>query len=1076
MHREWIATLIVLLGLLLPACQPARGPTEPELPVASSTAAVTQTVEPSPTSLLSPTEAPEVPAPAADDVPAEDGEPQDVIHLAILWHQHQPLYYKDPETGVYAKPWVRVHATKDYFDMAEMVDHYPGIHVSFNLTPSLIKQLEDFVNGAKDRYWVLAETPASSLTREEKSEILRYFFDANWDNQIGVYPAYRALLDKRGTGASEAALADAVERFTEQDFRDLQIWFNLAWFDPDFLAVEPLKSLVDRGKGFTEEDKLVVFDETRRIMAEVLPLHARLQQEGQIEVTMTPYAHPILPLLYASDLAGEGMPDATLPERFSYPQDAIAQVARGVARYREIFGREPRGMWPAEGAVAEEIVKMVSDARLIWMASGEQVLAKSVGIDGFTRDSQETVQEADALYRPYDVRYRDEPPVAIIFRDLVISDKIGFTYSGMPGCEAAADLVGRIHAIKDRLEEQGAEGPHLVSVILDGENAWQYYENDGKEFLHEMYRLLSEDETIQTVTPSEYLTVYPKQREIEDLWGGCWFSPDFATWIGEDEENLGWEYLRRTRRMLDQYLKGDQIGQASADQIGEALDAMYAAEGSDWFWWYGADQDSGDDAAFDQMYRDTLKDVYRALGEEPPVWASVPIIPEAAAPPAQEALGSITPEVDGLADEAEWSNAGVYRELGGTMARAEDVVGTLYYGNDQESLYLRLESVRPWAELGPGMEAFIYLGVAGAPQANGISRYGARVTPLTTLGFGATHEVRVDAGAVTATLSLAGEGGEWQPMHPLEDLALAGTTLELAVPFGALGELQTGDRLAFVTVVSQQGRDLVTVPSTGPARVVVPELMPVAVLLAIQDPEGDDYGPGSYTYPTDPAFDAGAFDLKEFAVGADEENLVFTFSFVGPVNNPWGSGIGLSVQALDVYLDTDHQAGSGRRLLLPGRNAALAAEDAWDYVVWTEGWTPGVYRVDEAGEPKQVSTEIRTTVDPVAQTVTTRVARTAFPEGDPATWGYLGAVLGQEGFPAKGVWRVRDVEQAAAQYRFGGGPATTTNHTRIIDLAWPAQPEPTQEQLLGDYPPSQEPDMDRLGADDFAQVKMLRAE
>ncbi|MGD2177769.1 MAG: hypothetical protein PVG71_08100, partial [Anaerolineae bacterium] len=349
-----LVTLMALIGLLLPACQPTPSPTPADTPTATATSTMVPTAEPSPTTVPSP-----VP-------PAED-----VIYLAILWHQHQPLYYKDPETGIYAKPWVRVHATKDYHDMAAMVAEYPRIHVSFNLTPSLIKQLQDFVDGAKDRYWVLAERRASELTEQEKIEILRYFFDANWDNQIGVYPRYQALLDKRGTDASDDSLAEAVERFTEQDFRDLQIWFNLAWFDPDFLAQEPLKSLVEQGEGFTEGQKEIVFEETHRIIADVLPVHAQLQQEGQIEVTMTPYAHPILPLLYATDLAEEGMPDATLPERFSYPQDAIAQVERGVERYQRIFGQEPRGMWPAEGAVAQEIVKMVSDAGLAWMASGE---------------------------------------------------------------------------------------------------------------------------------------------------------------------------------------------------------------------------------------------------------------------------------------------------------------------------------------------------------------------------------------------------------------------------------------------------------------------------------------------------------------------------------------------------------------------------------------------------------------------------------------------------------------------------------------------------------------------------------
>lgn len=1039
---RWL-NLALLVGLLLASCEPAPVPTATPIPT--------------PTTPL-----PQEPTPTQ---PA----PKDVIYLSIVWHQHQPLYYKDPETTIYAKPWVRVHATKDYYDMAAMVEQYPDVHVTFNLTPSLIKQVEDFVAGAKDRYWVLAEKPAGQLTDDDKRFIVDRFFDIE-PRIVARFPRYQELWEKHALSSSYPPSA-----YTTQDYLDLQMLFNLAWFDPDFLAQEPLKSLVEKGEGFTETDKQVVFDETRRIIAGVLPMHARLQRAGQIEVTMTPYAHPILPLLYATDLAGVGAPDATLPQRFSYPQDGIAQVQRGVERYRELFGQDPRGMWPAEGAVAQEIVKMVSDAGLQWMASGEQVLAKSLGIDAFTRDSQDTVQEADLLYRPYYVRYRDERPVAILFRDLVISDKIGFTYSGMPGKDAAADFIQRVHNIHVRLQEGGApsgvEGPHLVSVILDGENAWQYYENDGKEFLHEMYRLLSEDETIRTVTPSEYLALYPEQRELENLWPGCWFSPDFATWIGEDEENLGWEYLRRTRKMLDRYLKGE--GQATGEQIAAALEAMYAAEGSDWFWWYGADQDSGDDPAFDLMYRHTLMDVYRAVGEEVPAWLSVPIIPQAAPPPAREVQGLFTPIVDGVGGAEEWAAAGFYQERGGAMARAEDVVEALYYGYDQQHLYVRLEGVRPWTELGADLQAFLYLGVAGAPQANGLSRYGAAMEPPTTLGFGASHEVLVDVGAGTAALSVASDGGSWEALQPLEQVALTGTTLELAVPFESLGALSAGDRLTFVAVVARGERDLDVAPSTGPTQVVVPELHPVTPLLTVVDPEGDDHGPGSYTYPTDPVFDPGCFDLREFVVGADEENLVFVFTFVGPVNNPWGSGSGLAVQALDVYVDVDGRADSGNRLLLPGRNAALPAAEAWDIAVWAEGWTPGVYRVDEAGQPKPVSTEMRIAVDPVTQKVTVRVPRGAFPEGDPAAWGYLGMVLGQEGFPATGVWRVRDVEPQAAQWRFGGAPGDT-NHTRIIDLAWPTGATPTQEDMLGTYPPSQEADMDALGADDFAQVRMLR--
>lgn len=234
------------------------------------------------------TPTPTLSGPTATLVPTETQPPQEeVLYLNLVWHQHQPLYYKDAD-GVYTRPWVRVHATKDYYDMAATVAQYPNVHVTFNLTPVLLRQLDDFVqNGAKDKYWVLAEKPASDLTTDEKAFILRRFFDVNWDNIISRYPGYKALLDKRG-GTDDKAIARALETFTEQDLRDLQIWFNLAWIDPDELAKEPLKSLVAKDHGFSEADKEVLFNEIRRIMAQVVPIHKELQDKGKLKLSPHP--------------------------------------------------------------------------------------------------------------------------------------------------------------------------------------------------------------------------------------------------------------------------------------------------------------------------------------------------------------------------------------------------------------------------------------------------------------------------------------------------------------------------------------------------------------------------------------------------------------------------------------------------------------------------------------------------------------------------------------------------------------------------------------------------------------------
>ena len=1011
------------------------------------------------------------PTPTPPPTPTPTGEQP--LYVALVWHQHQPLYYKDPETGVYTRPWARVHATKDYYDMAAMLEGYPDVRVTFNLTPVLIRQLDDLAAGAKDVYWVLAETPADQLTEDDKRFILRRFFDANWDNIIRRFPRYGELLDKRA-GTDDEAIERALTTFSEQDVRDLQVWFNLAWFDPDFLAQEPLKSLVDKGRDFAEEDKQAVFEEALEVIQAVIPVHKKLQDAGQIEATTTPYAHPILPLLYATSLAQVGDPNAELPERFSYPNDAIAQLNRAVAFYEEHFGRKPRGLWPSEGAVAQEIVKMVADAGFTWMASGEDVLAPSLGLKGFTRDARDTVNEADAFYRPYYVRYKDEPPVGIIFRDRVISDKVGFTYSGTPGQEAADDLIQRLANIRDRLQEQGAEGPHLVSIILDGENAWEHYPNDGKAFLHALYRNLSSTPWLKTVTPSEYLALFPEQREIEQLWAGAWFSSDYATWIGEPEENTAWEVLGQTRKALAQY---DLYKRKTTSQeaLAQALDFMYLAEGSDWFWWYGADQDSGVDEYFDFGFRSLQKEVYLALGEPVPDYLEVPIIPARVTPPTRGASGAIAPTIDGLASPGEWDAAGYYEVRGGAQARAEDVAAGLYYGYDAQSLYFRVDGRQAWEALGDPAFIGLYISLPRAEKANAFSRLGATAEPKTLLGFRASGlaEVRMEGGAASAQLLLADGQNGWVDPKPLPSVAVADRVMELAVPFELVGDVEAGDTLNLVAVVSQAERDLTAVPAAGPAQVIVPELGAVTVVLEVQDPQGDDHGPGSYTYPTGPVFEPQVYDLESFAVGVDEKNVVFRFQLFGPINNPWGSAINLSVQTFDVYIDLDPSAGTGRRLLLPGRNAALEEGNGWEYAIWVEGWQQELWSNDETGQPFQVKASYKTVIDPDRQMVTVRVPKDVFGEDvDPAQWGYVAVVLSQDGFPAAGVWRVRDVEATAKQWRIGGAPADT-NHTRIMDLAWPSEATLTQEEALSTYPPSQEKDMDALGPDDFAQVSLL---
>jgi len=980
------------------------------------------------------------------NIVAPEEEPQDVmvtpvaptpkkpIYLAIIWHQHQPMYNRDPKTRIYAKPWVRMHAVKDYYDMASILLHYPEVHATFNLVPSLIFQLDDLISGATDRYLDVSERPADQLTHEDKEYILRRFFDANWNNLIGVHPRYDALLDKRGRTVTDASIAAALERFTEQDFRDLQMWFNLAWLDPDFKAQEPFKSLIAKDHGFSEEEKILVLNKHREIMKQVIPLHRKMQDSGQIEVTTTPFYHPILPLLFDTDLAQMAMPHASLPSRFSYPQDAQAQVDLGVQSYREHFGRPPKGMWPAEGSVAQNMVGMVADAGIQWMASDEGVLEKSTG-QSLVRKGND-LHNPELLYRPYLVQENGKE-VAVLFRDHLLSDKIGFAYSGMNGAEAAADLIGHIHSAARRLETK--EGPFLITLILDGENAWEHYRNDGKDFLHTLYSRLSEDPWVITITPTEFLGRFGAQETIEKLWAGSWISADFHTWIGEDEENLAWNLLLEARKAVESYrqVKGEDEGYQ------KAMENIYAAEGSDWFWWYGDDQTSLDDPSFDAIFRHTLMRVYENLSQEAPPALYIPVIPKETSPPGRELSGQFTPWIDGKIEEAEWANGGYYDDPDLSAEPGADVIRRLHYGYDENNLYLGIEFNEDLeTQVGRDLWVALYISTPQAPINNAFTRYGNKEKPL---GYGLSWELGIDFRDPSVThLGQAGREDSWMLAKRGSAVAFSGNSLELSLAFQDIAA-KAYDPLRFTLAVAKNRQDLDYAPA-GPVKITVPGTARGQAVLALTDPIGDDHGPGSYIYPTNPVFKPGVFDLMKFTVMDDGEAVVFTARIAGPVENPWGSPIDLSVQTLDIYIDTDHKPGSGATQLLPGRNAQITPEDAWEYCIWVEGWQQEIHAVSPDGLPNRLG-EVKTQIVPQEHTITVTVPKKII--GDqPQDWGYLVVLTSQEGFPSAGNWRVREVLSEAQEYRLGGGRDDNLD-PNIIDILVPEGQ--SQEEILGAY-------------------------
>jgi len=962
--------------------------------------------------------------------------PEPQIYLNLIWHQHQPFYAVDPNTGLVSAPWVRFHAAKDYVDMVTIIEQYPRIRMTVNLTPSLIRQIEAFNNGQRDKVWALTLIPAEQLTNEHKAYILRRFFDIN-GKILDNFPRYVELQQKRG-GADDDSIAAAVASWTAQDFRDLQVLFNLGWIDPDYLAQEPLAGLVTKGCNYSEADKQIVLQKHAELMAQVIPVHKRLQDEGRIEVTFTPYAHPILPLLIDTNLATQAIPDISLPAtRFVHGDDAIQHIERGIALYEQQFGRRPRGMWPAEGAVAQLMVSMTARAGVEWMVTDEGILANSLGLD-FTRQAGGVPNNAPALYRPYTVG-KGNDTVVIFFRDTTLSNKVSFDYSQLPAQQAVADFIGRLRALRDALRDQPG-GPYVITVILDGENAWEWYEGDGKEFLHGIYRELNDDPTIQTVTPSEFLALYPQTPTlIRELWAGSWDSANFATWIGEEEENRAWEYLAETRAVLGEYMKGKKKGTLPEAQLQQAYQAMLAAEGSDWFWWYGADKDSGNDAAFDAGFRETLGQVYDALGLPRPDFLAAPILQPAPLEPQIALEGTFTPELDGqLTSRFEWQDAGAFF--------FDNDPSTLEFGFDKNFLYLRLPG--PLAQ-----DVDLYFKIPAQSSGQPLSE------DRRVLGFYATHRLTLRSGERQAQLYAWSPAG-WQAMEDAGLTAVFGAMeTEIAVPLAALQPtLDAGDSLLF-RLVTAAGLG----PAPAPGRMLLPDLGRTTWIVTVNDPANDDHGPGFYRYPGDAVFKPGVFDLLTFQLGYDENNLVFRFEMRGPVENPWGSPNGLAIQLFDVYINT---GGGANKLMRGARNTAV--DLGWDYALTIAGWNYGFFTAANPERPES-SVPVTIVADPGKRLILAKIPRSALP-GDPLTWAYAVAVMSNDGYGVNGI---RDVTPEGSQWTLGGAP-NDTNHTRILDYLWPEGVTPTQEEMLSTYTPSQA-DPASLTPADFPVVRMIQA-
>jgi alpha-amylase/alpha-mannosidase (GH57 family) len=713
---------------------------------------------------------------------------------------HQP-FYEDLATGEHVLPWVRFHAIKDYWGMVALLREFPAVRATFNLVPSLLVQLEAFAHEqARDRHLEIGLKPADALSDEERAYCIEEFFHAHRARMIDPYPRYAELLARRESNGAEASVQSTVSQFSTEDIRDLQVWHKLVWIDPFYFERdERVRALAEKGRRFTEEDKASLRAVELELLRRVIPEYRDAAARGQIEISTSPFYHPILPLLCDTDVYLRTHPSSRMPrERFRRPEDAAEQLSRAVALHERLFGRRPIGLWPSEGSVSDAMVPLVAAAGFQWMATDEEILAKSIGRE-FPRDRDGNAENPEALYRAYRVG-REGQLVGCGFRDHTLSDLIGFTYAPWSPDAAAENFVQRLVDAGTRYTARTNGGEATIFVILDGENAWEHFEGQGRPFLRALYRRLASHPALKTVTMAEACSA-PKDT-LPSIFPGSWINSDFYIWIGHPDDQRGWSQLADARRALD------AATGVAPEAMARAWEEMFIAEGSDWFWWYGDDHSSDQDLVFDELFRRHVRNIYRAIG--------VPVPEELYAsnittrPPSSGIIapsGFIRPVIDGeLTNYFEWVGAGSVdvAPVGDAMHEVSGratAISAIEFGFDLENLYVKVAGPSPMREV-----------VGGDQQL--------------TLNFLKPGRCRIVVsggdGTVRAQMLDPPAEGNAPPRICPGIKAEAGRLLELQIPFQCLNA-SSQSTVAFIVAISRGGIEVEQHPRHQAIELEVPD-------------------------------------------------------------------------------------------------------------------------------------------------------------------------------------------------------------------------------------------------------------
>ncbi|HLF30275.1 MAG TPA: glycoside hydrolase family 57 protein [Xanthomonadales bacterium] len=544
------------------------------------------------------------------------GEP---LKLILCWHMHQPDYRHQ---GEYLRPWTWLHAIKDYTDMATHLEAIPGARAVVNFSPVLIEQLQDYPvriqamlqRGEPVRDAILdalgGQFPSGNQGEEAMTSLLRSLLRVNEARMKNRFPAYARLHER----AVQALAAGQI--LPRQQMDDLLTWYVLVWLGESLRKASVPAALQVKESGFTLEERRALLAWLGEVLGQVLPRYRALADSGRVELSVTPFAHPILPLLLDLNCAREAWPDVVLPAAV-YPGGAARcdwHLAQALRVFRRAFGRRPAGCWPAEGGISAATLRLLARHGFAWTASGTRVLCNSLG-------------DADGLPQLYAWRQdgsatdTEAPDDSLIcfFRDDGLSDRIGFEYSKLPANAALDDFIQRLEQVH---AEFAPVGGAVLSIIMDGENAWEYFPHNAWDFLHGLYARLAAHPDIHLTTFAAALQgITP--RLLPGLVAGSWVHGTFSTWIGDPAKNRAWELLIGAKRTVDAALEPElqaaaQEGRSPAHWVHAIWRQLAVCEASDWFWWLGEDNRLEDGPAFDELFRQQLADLYELIGMAPP--------------------------------------------------------------------------------------------------------------------------------------------------------------------------------------------------------------------------------------------------------------------------------------------------------------------------------------------------------------------------------------------------------------------------------------------------------------------------